>query len=262
VTDPLARINVPAKGNQKLEKFMSCVNADPELTQLWKSANVNAVDRAGMSDHGPVHVQIVANAAYKMLRLLVAAEVPPSIVKDHGLENDDAAIVVVGGALLHDIGMAVQRENHELLGASIAWDTLRRVLSPIYEPGERTIVAADILHCMIAHQTDEICLTIESGIVKVADALDMTHGRSRIPFEAGEVNIHSVSAQAIKSVELKTGILKPIRVEIQMNNYAGIFQLDELLKRKLRTSTISECVEVSATITGDPGRDLGVVYSL
>lgn len=256
------RINVKTKGNKKLETMLSSVNSDSELAQLWKSSNINAVDRAGMSDHGRVHVQIVANAAFKMLRLLNKAGITSGAEHNHGLTLDDAAVIVVGGSLLHDIGMAVQRENHELLGASLAWGISQRILSPIYDQPVRTAVAAEMLHCIISHQADEICLTPESGIVKVADALDMTQGRSRIPFEAGEINIHSVSAQAIESVELKSGTSKPIRVEIQMNNYAGIYQLDELLKRKLKTSSIGEYVEVRATISGDPGRDLGVVYSL
>jgi len=90
----------------------------------------------------------------------------------------------------------------------------------------------------------------------------MTHGRSRIPFEAGQVNIHSVSAQAIASVDLSKGTQKPIHIEIRMNNYAGIFQLDELLRPKLLTSSIAPYVEVSASILGEPGHNLGVVYSL
>ena len=43
-------------------------------------------------------------------------------------------------------------------------------------------------------------MTLEAGIVRVADALDMTKGRSRIGFEAGVVNIHSISAASIEKV--------------------------------------------------------------
>jgi uncharacterized protein len=256
------QINVPSKGNAKLETFTSVVNANEELLQLWRCANINAVDRSGMSDHGHVHVQIVANAAYKILRLLIRGGVTPSIVNNHGLTVEDAGVVVVGAALLHDIGMAVQRENHEVYGISMARDLLKTLLDTIYGVTERTTVISEILHCIVAHQTGEKCLTREAGAVKVADALDLTQGRSRIPFEAGQVNIHSVSAQAIRTVNLTEGTEKPVHIDIHMNNYAGIFQVDELLRPKLLGSSIAPYVEVSASISGEPGRDLGVVYSL
>ncbi|MHB0912562.1 MAG: HD domain-containing protein [Armatimonadota bacterium] len=254
-------IRVPEKGNEKLKVFMEAVNGSEELSALWRSANLNAVDRSGMSDHGPVHVQVVANAAYKMLRLLISAGVTPSMVKDHGMTDEDAGVVTVGGALLHDIGMAVQRENHEVYGIGIGWDLLKPLLAPIYTLSERAVVAAEVLHTIAAHQMEERCLTIEAGVVKVADALDITQGRSRIPFEAGMVNIHSVSAQAIESVELSAGE-KPIHVDIRMDNYAGIFQVDELLRPKLEHSSIAHYVEISVIITGEEGKDLGVVYSI
>jgi uncharacterized protein len=255
-------IHVTAKNNQKLEQFMTLVNENKELAHLWKSANINAVDRSGMSDHGPVHVQIVANAAYKMLRLLLSSEIQPNAVTNDHLTSDDSAIIVVAAGLLHDIGMSIQRENHEFYSVLLARDILKSLLTPLYTTGERATIISEILHCIVAHQTSEKCLTIEAGVVKVADALDMTQGRSRIPFEAGEVNIHSVSAQAIESVDLSKGENKPIHVAIRMNNYAGIFQLDELLKPKLLTSSIAPYVEVTASIAGEPGHDLGIVYSL
>jgi hypothetical protein len=260
---PLApSIRVPANGHAKLAQFLDLVNTHEELIQLWKNANINAVDRSGMSDHGAVHVQIVANAAYKILRLLTQGGIPPDVVVNYGFDTDDAGVIVVGSALLHDIGMSVQRENHELYSVLIARDLLKSLLSPLYETTARTIITSEILHCIVAHQTDEVCLTVEAGAVKVADALDMTQGRSRIPFEAGQINIHAVSALAIESVNLSGGQAKPVHVDIHMNNYAGIFQLDELLKPKLRRSSIAPYVEISAFISGESGKDLGVVYNL
>ncbi|MHB1000562.1 MAG: HD domain-containing protein [Armatimonadota bacterium] len=260
--DDLTRINIPSQGNTKLDLFMAQVNANEELHTLWRCSNMNAVYRSSMSDHGPVHVQIIANGAYKMLRLLIKGGVVPSIVSDYRLTNDDAAIVVAGACLLHDIGMAVQRENHEIYGIAIARSLLKDLLRPIYDKSTQTIIASEIMHCIIAHQMEEVCLTIEAGLVKVADALDLTEGRSRIPFEAGMINIHSVSAHSIKSVDIEAGETKPIHVDIVMSNYAGIFQLDELLKPKLLNSSIAQYVEISASITAEEERKLGTVYSL
>ena len=84
----------------------------------------------------------------------------------------------------------------------------------------------------------------------------------RIPFEAGALNIHAVSAAAIEEVTLKPGQTKPISVEVIMNNSAGIFQLDELLKRKLENSSIAPYVQVLATIQGPTEQHLFEVYSL
>src|SRR2546430_14598727 len=84
---PLVRdvlIRVPARHNARLQKIIDRVNQDDELYMFWRCANINAVDRLGMSDHGLVHVQIVANIALKLLRLLVGQGVQPAVVTEHG----------------------------------------------------------------------------------------------------------------------------------------------------------------------------------
>ncbi len=76
---------------------MNRINADRELFQIWKCANVNAVDRSGISDHGEVHIRIVANAALRIVRLLVKGGVEPSVVTHHGLTNEDAEVMYLVG---------------------------------------------------------------------------------------------------------------------------------------------------------------------
>ncbi len=105
-------------------------------------------------------------------------------------------------------------------------------------------------------------MTIEAGVVRVADALDMTKGRSRIPFEAGVVNIHSLSAASIEQVEIQEGEDKPIQIKVRMSNSAGVFQLDELLKEKLRGSGLESYVEVEASIAGETEKKLVHVFRL
>jgi metal-dependent HD superfamily phosphatase/phosphodiesterase len=255
-------LNLPTRHNGKLRALAEAIDADPELAQWWKCANVNAVDRQGMTDHGEVHVRIVCNAALKLLRLLMDAEIQMSIVANHGLTNDDAEVVVVAASALHDIGIAVHRHNHEQYSLPLAISILPRLLRGIYAPAEGTIVQAETLHAIVAHHSDETCLTVESGVVKVADALDMTQGRSRIPYEMGETSIHTISAAAIDAVHLGKGKEKPIRIEIEMSNSAGVFQLDELLKRKLRNSSIAPYVEVVAEIEGETEKRLLEFYTL
>jgi len=253
---------LPARHNPKLQELAARIDTDQELRQLWRCVNVNAVDRSGYSDHGEVHVKIVANIALRLARLLMEAGVPMSVVTNHGLTNDDAEVIVVLAAALHDLGMIVHRDNHELHSATLAYIKGKELLDGLYDERERTIILAEMVHAIIAHHWRTPCLTIEAGVVKVADALDMTEGRSRIPFEAGATNIHSVSAQAIEAVHIRRGEELPIDIEIVMTNSAGIFQVDELLKRKLSHSSIAPYVRVMARIEGETEKRLLEFYSL
>ncbi len=254
--------SVPARKNPRLQALVDLINQDEELYQLWRCANVNAVDRNMMSDHGPVHIKIVANLALKLLRLIAEANIPLGIVKDHDLTPEDAEVVTVLAAALHDLGIAIHRDRHEEYSLFLAHAKARELLTPIYPVRERTIVLAETLHAIIAHHWDVRCYTIEAGVVKVADALDMTHGRSRIAFESGDVNIHSVSAQAIDAVHIRKGTETPVEVEIVMANSAGIFQVDNLLKRKLRNSSIAPYVRVIARVEPEVERKIVEVYEM
>jgi metal-dependent HD superfamily phosphatase/phosphodiesterase len=243
--------NIPTRHNHKLATIVKRINADEELWQLWRCANMNATDRSGITDHGEIHIRVVANAALKMLRLLTDAEIQSSIETDYAMTREDAEVVVVLAACMHDLGISIHRDDHEQYSLFLARGKLPAFLEGLYDVRERTIMMSEILHAMIAHRWDVRCLTLEAGVLKVADALDMTEGRSRIPFEAGSTSIHSVSAAAITNVELKRGEERPIRVEITMSNSAGVFQVDELLKRKLKNSSIASYVEVMARVAGE-----------
>lgn len=254
---------VPVHENAKLKTLIENIQADPEINQLWKSANINAVDRAGISDHGEVHIRIVANAALKILRLLIEGGVAPSIVANHKMTNDDAEVVVVLAAALHDVGISVHRDDHEKYSLWIGYPKCRQLLANIYKEPELTIVTQDTLHAIIAHDADQRCLTIEAGALKVADTTDMTQGRSRIPFQAGQINIHSISALGVKDVKIEKGEKRPVRISVTLSNSAGIFQLDNLLKHKLKNSTIAQLVEVVAEMEeGTTEKRLFEVYTL
>jgi metal-dependent HD superfamily phosphatase/phosphodiesterase len=253
---------IPARNNKKLKALMDKINADRELFQIWKCANVNAVDRSGISDHGEIHIRIVANAALKIIRLLIKEGVEPSVVKDHGLTTEDAELIVVLAACLHDTGISVHRDHHERYSLFISFRKARELLEGIYDEPDLTTMVSETLHAVIAHDAKEKCLTIEAGVLKVSDAIDMTQGRSRIPFETGQVNIHSVSAQAVDDVNIIKGNKKPVCIEVRLANSAGIFQVDELLRNKLRNSPVKPFIEVIATIEGETERRLFDSYSM
>ncbi len=256
------RIKVPVRGNQKLRRVIDRVNRDDQLKAWWHVANVNAVARMQINDHSWVHIQIVTNVALKMLRLLEKHDVPPAMVTDYGMTQDDAEVVVALTALTHCVGMSVHRHGHEDFSLFLAEPKLRQLLAGIYDEPNLTVVVSEVLQGIISHRSDGEPLTLEAGILRVADALDMEQGRSRIPFERGQVGIHSLSAAAIEDVAISDGEAKPIKIEITMNNSSGIYQVDGLLKAKLRGSGLEPYVEVFAHIDTEAEKRLVPLYKL
>lgn len=241
-------LSIPVRGNEKLGAVVAFMDGDKKLQTLWRCSNVLAIDRLGYNDHGPIHIKIVANRALKLLRMLVERGVEPSIKTDYGLSVEDAEVVVVLASVMHDLGMAIVREEHEIYSVPLALEFLRRCLPTCCEEEEATIIASEVLHAIVTHHASSRPLTIEAGIVKVADALDMEQGRARIPFEAGKVNIHSVSALSITKVSIEEGEEKPITIRIEMSNPAGIYQVDNLLGAKIKGSGLEDYIHVEAVI--------------
>jgi len=256
------RIRVPERANRKLRTLIERVNADRQLKGWWHVANVNASARLEINDHSWVHVQIVTNIALKLLRQLTKHGVEPAMVRDYGMTRDDSEIVVVLSALLHCIGMAVHRDGHEDFSLFLAEPKIRELLAGIYEEPEVTVIASEVLQAIISHRADGHPLALEAGILRVADALDMAKGRSRIPFERGKIGIHSLSAAAIEEIAIADGEERPIMIEIRMNNSSGIYQVDGLLKAKLRGSGLEPYVEVVAHIDTETEQRLVQIYRL
>ena len=250
-------LNVPSRNNPRVVALVDRINRDDELYALWLAANVNAVERLGMTDHGPVHVKIVMNIAIKLLRMLVEHGVEPAVVANYGMTPDDAEVVVMLAALMHDLGMSIHRKDHEEFSLFVAQPKLRELLDGIYDVATATILRAEILHAIIAHRSGGKPLTLEAGIVRVADALDMAKGRSRISMGIERtMSIHSISAAAIEAVHIEHGEEKPVRLRIEMSNSAGVFQLDELFREKLSGSGLEPYVEVEALIDGEAEKRL------
>ncbi len=241
------KLNIPTKGNQKLKKVLARIRSSKRLATLLECSNVMAINRLGYSDHGSTHVAIVSNIALKLLRNLIDAGIETSIEKDHSMSKEDAEVVVFLAAVLHDIGHSIHRQDHTRFSIPLAIPLLQDFLTEIYAEHEATIITTEALHAIVAHHRDYKPITVEAGVLCIADALDMKEGRARIPFKAGKVDIHSVSAMAIEDVEIGSG-KKPI--VIKMSNSSGIFQIDNLLKPKLKDSGLNEHVQISIEIMG------------
>ena len=249
------RVTAPSERNDKLAGLLREVNADDQLKARWYMQQVTA-ERLGMSDHSWVHLQIVLNSALRIFRLLHCAGVQSTIEQDYSMNSSDAEVVIAGGCLLHDLGMAIHRVDHESFSLFLAADLLDDLLADVYEEPERTIVSAEVLHAIIGHRKGGRPLTLEAGVVRVADALDMEHGRSRLSLETHLPNIHSLSAAAIDEVRIVPGEQRTIRVEVEMNNAAGVFQVDDLLATKLRGTPLEGHVEVIAQVSGETEKRL------
>jgi uncharacterized protein len=252
---PFTHISVPSEHNPLLQKAVERVNETTELLTLWKIMNVNAMDRLKMSDHGIIHFQIVSNMALRMARILQRHDTPLSIIKDHKLTHNHGELVIFFASIMHDLGISIHRDGHEEYSLFLANRLLHEMIDflPIEE---KTIVISETLHAIISHRSNGKPYTIEAGIVRVSDALDMSEGRSRIPYQAGAIDIYNLSAAAIDSVQISEGDEKPIAVEIIMNNSAGLFQVDDLLNTKLKGSGIEKLVDIKAYIGSETEKSL------
>lgn len=255
------QISVPVEGNKLLQQVLENINSNREIKTLWKVMNVNAIDRLGMSDHGPTHFKIVANNGLRLIRILEKNNVEPSIVKDFGLTKDYAEVVVFLACIMHDLGMSIHREGHEEYSLFITRDMLKTILDflPIEE---RIVVTSEVLHAIISHRAYGKPSTVEAGIVRMADALDMGKGRARITYKRGEINIYSLSDMAINRVEILEGSKKPIEIKIVLENPAGIFQVDDLMKEKLKGSHLEKYIEISVFMIENGKENLYKTYDL
>jgi len=238
--------------------------ADPEVRANWDMADYIAVTKLHFNDHGEVHAKVAAASAVKMLELLVEAGIQPDVVTSGAGDLDDAFLVVLTGALLHDLGNQVHREEHAHWGVYLALPLLDRLMPQIYEdPEQRIELRSFILHSIHCHGVEPEPLTLEAGLVAVADGCDLTKGRGRMAFDLGNINIHSVSALSIDRVMIARGEEYPVEIVVQMCNSAGIFQVQETLTDKILHSPLAGHVTVQATTQPeDRPIDTRIVYSI
>ena len=103
------------------------------------------------------------------------------------MSKEDAEVVVVLAAALHDIGHAVHRDNHEEFSVAL-W---RRASSSaswtdLYPRVEMTTVMVEVLHAMITHRSDLQPLTLEASVVRVGGRLGHGEGQGADTFQRGE----------------------------------------------------------------------------
>jgi metal-dependent HD superfamily phosphatase/phosphodiesterase len=235
--------------DERVNEILPIVTSDPEIITYLSAQNVNAVTRKQYSDHGPKHIEIVRNRAIRLYELLKQGGVEFNGALEQGLDESFEPVIIVLAATLHDIGHVVHRDSHSYYSIPLAADILDRLLPDLYGTETAVRVKAEVLHAILCHHTEETPLTKEAGIIRIADGLDMERGRSRIPYQSGGRGINTLSSQAIQNVRLVEGDEPPGLGEIEMINAAGVYQVDSLLKAKLKDSLLEEEVRIVAINT-------------
>src|SRR3989344_8882869 len=112
----------------KVAKVLSLLKTDRFINCLIDQANKVAIVRMGYNDHGPMHARITAYNALKILDLL---HVEPTVVSE-GIGNlEDSMVTTVMGGFLHDCGISLVREGHELMGMIVSRDSVISMLKEI-----------------------------------------------------------------------------------------------------------------------------------
>lgn len=237
------------QGNDDALEMYSMVTSSPRFIAGCEMANCVAVNRLGYNDHGYTHVRIVTANALHILNLLKSRSAVPTFMKEKHGDFFDVQMIVLLGALFHDIGNAIHREHHQELGIYYAGGILDEVLPYFYSDYKLHKVKLAVLGCVYEHDESIKATSLEAGIVKVADGTDCENGRARIPYKImGKTDIHAISALAIKRVEISAGKRKPVKIAIDMTNPSGIFQVDWVLGKKIETSGIEDLLEVALLI--------------
>ena len=235
----------------KVKQMFQLMESDIEVQNTLRMSNVMAVERLKYNDHGPVHAKITAGSALEIFNLLTL-EVTPTTVQNKICSIEDAKVVVLCGSYLHDLGNSIHRVEHQSHSCILANPILDRLLKTVY-PNDAALAVrlkSEILHSIFSHEEEIECLSVEAGAAKIADGTDMAHGRTRIPYRTGKVDIHSLSALSITRVEIEKGKRKPVQIIVSMNNPAGLFQIEEVLEKKIQTSGIQHLVDVIALEKG------------
>jgi len=224
--------------------------ANEEIQAAQEYANTVSIVRLGFNDHGPVHMRTVTYLSVLMLDLLKKAGIKTSLEADGCGDYEDSLIAVMLASILHDLGMSMGRQNHELHSTIMAVPYIDSILSQLYKDDlhKKTMIRA------VAMEAIAGLSSLEAGIVQVADGCDMTKGRARIPIllhtpKTG--HIHQYSANSIEEVNIIAGKEKPVRVDVHMSSEVGLFQVEEVLLQKIANSTAKQHIELYAFITGE-----------
>jgi len=238
------------KDNKKAMRMLQRLETDEYVQGILEQANTVVVGRMGYNDHGLTHSRIVARNALTVLKLLSKAGIQPNIVKERVGSYEDAEVIVMTAAYIHDMGNSIHREIHYAHTVALVGNFLDSALGELFGKERKRMarLKAATLEAVYSHDEAVEAISVEGGCVKVGDGGDMACGRARVPFSKGKKDIHSISALAIDDVKIVKGEEKPVRIEVNMSCSAGIFQIQNVLGGKIRTSSIKQYIEVVGVV--------------
>ncbi|WP_297501044.1 metal-dependent phosphohydrolase [Thermococcus sp.] len=220
----------------------------------FETTNYIVLNVYQFNDHGPVHVLLTTRRALELLRIIKKFGIQTTAEK-LGKPSWWSEFIVAFGALFHDIGNMIHRVNHYEFSVFLAEPIVERLVGE-FEERDPLLLKALTLNTIYTHDEAVPCTTIEGSLVTIADGCDMEAGRSRLVYKRDKVDIHAVSALAIERVEIKEGDFEhPILIEIWMKHPAGIFQVDEILTKKVKSSLLRDKVRLRIH-TGKNGETL------
>lgn len=248
----------PDKNNLPL-RVMKTLISDPEIEFIQDYANDVSIARLGFNDHGPVHMRTVCRNALKMLKLLHVQGIKTSLEEEQqeGTFTDSVTAVILA-SFMHDFGMTIGRQDHELYSGIMAYQVINRILEKempsCEELQHRVIIRSMAMEGILGHMGGRKIHSIEAGLILIADGCDMTKGRARIPMEVHPEpkvgDIHKYSANSIEKVHIKPGYNRPIMIEVTMSSEVGFFQIEEVLLQKIGCSSAKHLVELYAGVEG------------
>lgn len=231
--------------------------SDAELQEIQDYANNVSIRRLGYNDHGPVHMRQVVYNAIKMMTILHDYGIKTSLENEEIGTFEDSMCAVILAGMMHDMGMAIGRQNHEELSGLLSQPIIDRTLMHMFpnDLHKRVIIKAMATEAIIGHMSAHKIHSMEAGIILIADGCDMTKGRARIPLAINTApkvgDIHKYSANAIKWIGIHHGERKPIKIDIEMTSEVGFFQIEEVLLEKINASPAKKFVELYAGVEGE-----------
>jgi len=208
-----------------------------EYHYYFETTNYIVLNVYGFNDHGPIHVLLTTRRALELLNIIRKFGIQTTAEK-LGKPFRWSKFIVAFGALFHDTGNMIHRINHYGFSVLLA-EPIIDALVREFGTDDPLLLKALTLNAIYTHDEAVPCTTIEGSLVTIADGCDMEAGRSRLVHKRDKVDIHAVSALAIERVEIREGDEEqPILIEIWMKHPAGIFQVDEILTKKVKSSLL------------------------
>ncbi|HNY22778.1 MAG TPA: phosphohydrolase, partial [Treponemataceae bacterium] len=148
---------------------------DVEVQQMQEYANTVSIVRLGYNDHGPVHMRTVTRNAVQMMNLLHGAGIKTSLETENAGTLDDSLSAIIFASFLHDLGMSMGRQDHELFSMTLAKPIIERVLEKEFpnDLERRVVIRAVALEGIIGHMASRRIASIEAGLILIADGSDM-----------------------------------------------------------------------------------------